>query len=481
MTAQFDGDAPNGGGEAFIENVTFEEIQIGQTASLQRTVTREDIELYAAVSGDINPAHVDEAFATDALQSDIVAHGMWTGSLVSALLATVLPGAGTVYLGQDFRFRRPISVGELVTASVTAKEKRPSHNIVQFECRCVNRDGKEVLTGTADVIAPTERQRRRRVALPRVHLVRHDRYEQLLRKAGPLPRVPTAVVHPCHTAALRAVVEAVDANLIEPVLIGPRAKIDRCAREAGIDLARFRQVSVEHSHEAVERAIAMARDGEVDALLAGSVTPEEMMPLIRDPDTGLCTGRRMSHVFVVDVPTYPRTLLITDAVLNLYPNLDEKVEICQNAIDLAHVLGIDSPKVAVLSAVETVNARIQSTLDASALCKMADRGQIKGAVLDGPLAFDNAISEEAARTKGIQSPVAGNADILLVPDVEAGSIVAKQLSYMSDADSGGIVLGARVPILLASLVDNVRTRLQSCAVAAILANKRRDPNVKIVG
>jgi len=481
MTANSQEDKRTVTGDDYIENVTFNEIQIGQTASLQRTVTREDIDLFAAVSGDINPAHVDAVFAAEAMQSDVVAHGMWTGSLVSALLATVLPGAGTVYLGQDFRFRRPVNVGEIITASVTAKEKRPARNIVQFECRCLNQDGKEVLTGTAEVIAPTDRQRRRRVTLPRVNMVRHERYEQLLQKAGPLPRVPTAVVHPCHAAALRAVVEAVDANLIEPVLIGPKPKIQRCARETGTDIGRFRLIDVEHSHEAIERSIALASEGEVDALLSGSVSPEEMMPMIRDPQTGLCTGRLMSHVFVVDVPTYPRTLLITDAVINLYPTLEEKAEICQNAIDLAHVLGIETPKVAILSAVETVNARIQSTVDASALCKMADRGQITGAVLDGPLAFDNAISEDAARTKKIKSPVAGHPDILLVPDVEAGSIVAKQLSYMSDADSGGIVLGARVPILLASLVDNVRTRLQSCAVAAILANKRRDPSVKIVG
>jgi phosphate acetyltransferase len=258
------------------------------------------------------------------------------------------------------------------------------------------------------------------------------------------------------------------------VLVGPEAKIRAVADAEQIDLSAYRIVSTEHSHGAAEKAVAMARAGEVESLMKGSLHTDEIMAAVVPSATGLRTGRRISHAFLMDVPAYPRVLIVTDAAINIYPTLDDKVDIAQNAIDLARVLGVATPRVAILSAVETINPKIQSTIDAAALCKMADRGQITGGMLDGPLAFDNAISEEAARTKKIVSPVAGKADILLVPDLEAGNMVAKQLQYLAGADSAGLVLGTRVPIVLTSRADSVRNRLASTAVMALVANARRE-------
>jgi len=462
----------NGSG-AMIENVTFEEIQIGQQASLSRRLTMSDIELFATVSGDINPAHLDEEYAADSLFHKVIGHGMWSGSLISAVLGTLLPGPGTIYLGQDLRFKRPVGLGDVITVTVIAKEKRDDKNIVVFDCIATNQDGKEVVSGAAEVIAPTKKVRRAAHELPQVQVIRHDGHELLLKKCEALAPVPTAVVHPCDESSLKGAVEAAEAGLIDPVLVGPESKIKSVADSFGLDISRFRIVDVAHSHASAETGVKLARVGECEAVMKGSLHTDELMAEVVRKETGLRTGRRLSHVFVMNVPTYPRTLLITDAAINIYPSLEDKVDIVQNAIDLAKVLGVETPRVAILSAVETVNPKIASTLEAAALCKMADRGQIKGGILDGPLAFDNAISLEAARTKGITSEVAGQADILLVPDLEAGNMLAKQLSFLANSDAAGIVLGARVPIILTSRADNVRTRLASCAVGALAAAARR--------
>jgi phosphotransacetylase len=286
--------------------------------------------------------------------------------------------------------------------------------------------------------------------------------------------VVTAVVHPCDESSLTGAIDAAKMGLIEPLLVGPQAKITQLAKMHNLDISRYQIFDTPHSHSAAAKAVELVREGKAEALMKGSLHTDELMSAVVPSATGLRTARRISHVFVLDVPTYPRLLMVTDAAVNIFPDLECKVDICQNAIDLAHILGIDSPKVAILSAVETVNPRIPSTLDAAALCKMADRGQITGGVLDGPLAFDNAISLEAARTKRIVSPVAGQADILLVPDLEAGNMMAKQLQYLAGADSAGIVLGARVPIVLTSRADSVRTRLASTAVLKLLAHSRRE-------
>jgi phosphate acetyltransferase len=262
-------------------------------------------------------------------------------------------------------------------------------------------------------------------------------------------------------------------SLINPVLVGPEDKIKAVADECGLDISPYRIVNTEHSHASADAAVALCRSGECEALMKGSLHTDEMMIAVMHKEKGLRTARRVSHVFVMDVPAYPKPLLITDAAINIYPTLKDKVDICQNAIDLAKALDIAEPRVAILSAVETVNEKIASTLEAAALCKMADRGQIKGAILDGPLAFDNAISADAAEIKGIISPVSGQADILLVPDLEAGNMLAKQLSYLAEADAAGIVLGARVPIILTSRADSAHARLASCAVAVKFAYARR--------
>jgi len=288
-------------------------------------------------------------------------------------------------------------------------------------------------------------------------------------RAAKAPPLQTAIVHPCDADSLVAAATAAKAGLIEPVLVGPAHKIHAAATAAGVDIRHMHLVSTEHSHAAAARAVELARGGEVQALMKGSVHTDEFVGAIVADGSGLRTARRISHVFVMDVPLYPRPLLITDAAVNIEPDLEAKADIVQNAINLAHVLGIRRPRVAILSAVETVTPRMRSTLDAAALCKMADRGQITGGVVDGPLAFDNAISLEAAALKHIASTVAGRADILLVPDLEAGNMLAKQLHYFASAKSAGIVLGARVPVMLTSRSDTVESRVASCAIASLLA------------
>jgi phosphotransacetylase/acyl dehydratase len=461
----------------FIENRTFDEIAIGDSAILTRSLSKSDIELFAVMSGDVNPAHLDEQYAAKTLFHHVIAHGMWSGALVSTVLGTELPGPGTIYLGQDLRFRRPVSIGDTVTVTVKAREKRLDKHIVVFDCRAVNQRSEEVVTGTAEVIAPTEKIRRARAELPDVELRHHDRYHQLIHRCKDLAPVLTAVAHPCDEPSLRAAVDAAEAQLIEPLLVGPEARIRAVAEVARLNIAPYRLVTVPHSHGAAAKAAAMASAGDVQALMKGSLHTDELMHAVLE-EAGLRTVRRVSHVYLMDVPSYPRPLLITDAAINITPSLDDKRDICQNAVDFAKVLGIATPKVAILSAVETVSDRLRSTLDAAALCKMADRGQITGALLDGPLAFDNAVNLAAAQTKQIRSAVAGQADILVVPDLEAGNMLAKQLTFLAGADAAGIVLGARVPIILTSRADSLRTRLASCAVAVLLAeDRRRTPSV----
>jgi len=299
------------------------------------------------------------------------------------------------------------------------------------------------------------------------------KYEQLMASCAALSPVSAAVVHPCDESSLTAAVEAAQAGLIQPILVAPIAKLREVAARIGLDLEPYTIVDVPHSQAAAFKAVELVREGKAEVLMKGSLHTDEFLSAIVARDSGLRTGRRLSHVFLMDVPTYHKVLMITDAAINIAPGLEDKADILQNAIDLAIVLGVAQPKVAILSAVETVTTKIPSTIEAAALCKMADRGQIRGGLLDGPLAFDNAISAEAARTKGIQSLVAGDADILLAPDLEAGNMLAKQLSFLANADSAGLVLGARVPVVLTSRADSVRARLASAAVAVRLAHARR--------
>jgi phosphate acetyltransferase len=299
------------------------------------------------------------------------------------------------------------------------------------------------------------------------------KYDQLLARCRSLEPVPTAVAHPCEETALAGAIEAGDKGLITPILVGPVAKIKEVAAKSGINLGSTQLVDAPHSHAAAAKAVELVRLGQAEILMKGSLHTDELLGAVVARETGLRTGRRISHVFVMDVPTYHKVLIVTDAAINIAPTLEDKVDICQNAIDLAISLGVDRPKVAILAAVETVTSKMPATIDAAALCKMADRKQITGGALDGPLAFDNAISKEAARIKGITSEVAGDPDILLVPDLEAGNILAKQLSFLANADSAGLVLGARVPIILTSRADSVRSRIASCGVAVLVAHARR--------
>lgn len=458
--------------ETLLRNRTFDELKIGDAASLVRIVGRDDIDLFATVSGDVNPAHLDAAFAATDLFGHIVAHGMWTAALVSAVLGTKLPGPGTIYLGQDLRFLKPVAPGDTVTARVRVKEKRPEKRIVLLDTVCSNQKGDEVLTGTATVIAPEHTIAWPRTRLPDVSLRRHDRYEAFVKDAKARPPVRAAIVHPCSPEAILAAVEAREEGLIEPLLVGPEAKIRAAAEAAKVSLDGIAIEAAAHSHAAAARAVELAVAGKVAVLVKGSLHTEELLAAVVAPDSGLRTERRISHIYAMDVPAYAKPLIITDAAVNIRPTLEHKRDICQNAVDLLHRLGMEEPRVAVLAAVETVNPKMPATLDAAALTVMAARGQIRGARVDGPLAFDNAISLDAARTKGIVSPVAGAADILLVPDLEAGNMLAKQLIYFADATAAGLVLGARVPIVLTSRSDSLAARIASAALAKLVAELR---------
>jgi phosphate acetyltransferase len=300
-----------------------------------------------------------------------------------------------------------------------------------------------------------------------------EAYQRLIAAVKELPPTPTAVAHPCDESSLTGAVNAAKLGILVPILVGPRKKILAAAAAAKLDIAPYEIVDAEHSHDSAEKAVALVREGRAEMLMKGSLHTDELLAAVVRRETGLRTARRLSHCFIMDVPNHTNVLIVTDAAINIFPTLEEKVDIVQNAIDLAHALRLERPKVAILSAMESVNPKLQSTVEAAALCKMSDRGQITGGILDGPLALDNAISPEAARIKGIGGPVAGQADILVVPDLEAGNMLAKSMSFLMDADSAGIVLGARVPIILTSRADTVQSRLASAAVAALVAHRRR--------
>lgn len=457
-------------------NLTFDELEIGQSKSVTRRVTAADTEALALVSGDVDPFVLDSS--EDHITGELHANAVGAEALISGMLCRRLPGPGTVIISQNLSFSGVILTGDKLTATVTVSAKHTDGNVIVFDCEVVN-DGERLVAGTVRVKAPTQRISYTDIAEPRAVLTRGDDLAKLLKRCEGIDRTRCAVVHPCDRESLLGPIEAYKRGLIEPVLVGPEAKIRKVAESEGVDLGSLRIVSTEHSHAAAEKAVAMARAGTVEAIMKGSLHTDELMSAIVSSTKGLRTARRVSHVFVLDVPTYPRPLFITDAAINIYPDLEVKMHIVQNAIELAHDLGIEDPKVAILSAVETITPKIPSTVDAASLCKMADRGQITGGTLDGPLAFDNAVSEEAARTKHIVSPVAGKADILVAPDLEAGNMIAKQLQYLAGADSAGILLGTRVPVVLTSRADTVRTRLASVAVMVLVAHARRSRKVQV--
>ncbi|MBF6629757.1 MAG: bifunctional enoyl-CoA hydratase/phosphate acetyltransferase [Comamonas sp.] len=457
----------------WMENVTFDELSVGLSARLVRTLTLEDIQAFAAVSGDINPAHLNAEYADASMFHGVIAHGMLGAALISALFGTRFPGPGTIYLGQELKFTKPVRIGDTLTVLATVAEKDDEKKRVQMDCLVTNQKGEVVLKGEAKLMPPTQKVRVPKVNAPQIQLFDPEaRLKDLLARAEPLEAVRCAVVHPCDEGSLSGAMDSARYGLVIPVLIGPEGRIRRVAQDHGISLDGAEIISVEHSHAAAELAAAMAARKEVEILMKGSLHTDELLKAVLSQPS-LRTGRRLSHIFRFDVPLYAKPLLITDAAINIRPSLQDKVDIIQNAIHFAQIMGVEQPKVAILSAVETVTPSIPSTIDAAALCKMSDRGQIQGGLLDGPLAFDNAISMEAVRIKGIVSEVAGQADILAVPDLESGNMVAKQLEYLAGASGSGLVLGARVPIALTSRADGPIARVASCVLAVLAAHDVR--------
>ncbi len=458
---------------ALIENRTLDELAVGDSAGITRALTQQDIELFAVMSGDVNPAHLDPAYAEGTPFHHVIAHGMWGGALISAVLGTRLPGPGTIWLDQSLHFRAPVALGDRLTVQVTVKSGDRDKGHVRLDCLCRNQGGATVIEGEAVVLAPREKVRRSAPALPSLRLHHPGaRLALLIERARALPPLPTAVVHPCDAASLTGALQAAEAGLIAPLLVGPRARIEAVAQEAGLALDGAQIIDAPHSHASAEAAVGAVRAGRAGALMKGKLHTDELLSAVLSRSAGLRTERRLSHVFTLDVPGHQRLLHITDAAINIAPDLPTLADIVQNALDLVRALGVETPRAALLSAVETVSDRLPSTLLAAAICKMHERGQITGGQIDGPLAFDNAISAAEAAAKGIASPVAGQADILVAPNLESGNMIAKQLIHLGGAEAAGVALGAQVPIMLTSRADSATARVASAALARLMAAHR---------
>ena len=455
-----------------LENRTFDELKVGDREQVSRVLTEEDVERLAEAAAALDPdAEAIGLSTTNGFQA-IATGAAWAEALVGGAVATRLPGPGAQILGHRFEVTRQPAPGDTITLTLVVKSKTEEGRRVTLEARALDARGELTMRGEVEVVAPQEKVTVGGVnGQPIEPRERGRRYRRLMEMARRLPPLRTAVAHPLDEASLRGALESHREGLIEAVLYGPEARLRAIADAHGLDLTGLEIVATEHSHASAARVVADARSGKVEALMKGALHTDELMGAVVDGASGLRTSRRISHVFAIDAPAYPRALFITDAAINIYPTLIDKRDIVQNAIDLARALGILIPRVAILSAVKTVSPDIRSTLDAAALCKMADRGQITGGVLDGPLAFDNAVSLDAARAKGIVSAVAGRADILVAPDLEAGNMLAKQLVYLADADMAGIVMGARVPIMLTSRADGTLARLGSAAISLLWSRR----------
>ena len=453
----------------YIENRLFEQLNIGDVAVLERELSERDIRVFAVLTGDFNPLHVDREFAADRRFHRVIAHGMWGAALISALIGTKLPGPGTILASQSLEFKKPIFAGDKIRVEVRVAEKFVDGGRVRLACRCLKQDGEAAIEGELEVLAPSQHYVRERGKEPSLYLaLKPDRFAALIEQARAAGAKRAGVVYPVDEPSLKGALDARDSGLIIPVLIGPRDKIENAAAEAGLDLGDAAIVEAPSPEEAAGRAVELARDGQIALLMKGALHTDELMgPIVSEP--ALRAGRRLSHIFAMDVPGYDRLLFISDGAINIRPSLKEMRDIVQNAIDLARALGNEDPKVALLSAVENVTEAVESTMTAAALCKMAERGEITGGTLDGPLAMDNAISEQAARIKGIESPVAGKADILIVPDLVSGNILAKDLDYLAGADGAGVVVGAKVPVALTSRADTPAERVASAALACLVA------------
>ncbi|HEY0212832.1 MAG TPA: bifunctional enoyl-CoA hydratase/phosphate acetyltransferase [Paenirhodobacter sp.] len=448
-------------------NRTFDELQTGETAELRRLVTPDDLYIYAASSGNFNPVHLPNGDLDGDGTPEQTAPGMFLGSLISAILGTRLPGPGTTYLRQVLDFHARACAGDEVICRVEVLEKQ-SGGVIRLKTD-IHRVGDNALlaAGEALVAAPPFKFDRDTVEVPGLIVQRHRHFDDILARARPLPAIPTAVVVPDEPNSLGGAILAAQEGIIQPILIGKAQAIRAAAAAMGADISGYEVVDVPgRDIEASMMACQLVHQGRAAAVMKGHLHTDDLLKPMLDKAAGLRIGRRFTHVFLMDVPGQPEPVMVTDAAINIAPDLATKVDICQNAIDLALSIGMD-PRVGVLSAVETVNPAIQSSIDAALLSKMADRGQIKGAPVEGPLAMDNAVDLAAARTKGLHGSVAGRANILVVPGLDAGNMLAKQLTFISHAESAGLLLGAKVPVILNSRSDSAMSRLASCAVAAL--------------
>ncbi len=444
-----------------VRNTTWDELKVGDEASVERTASAQDFYLFAHVTGNINPANLPGSEEAEAL-----APSMWIGSLISAVLGNRLPGPGTLYRVQNLTFHERVRIGDKLVAHARVVEKGEKP-LATFETRVSRADGTLVAQGVAEVEVPIATIEADARQLPELIIDEHDHFGKLVDIAAQLPPLPTAVVSPDDHNSLGGAVLSAKKGLIVPILIGERAAIEKAAEELGADISGYQLIEVDGHHAAAAKAVALVNAGEAGAIMKGNIHSDELLGQVVKRDGGLRGPRRLSHTFVLDVPTLDHLLFISDAAINIAPDLVTKVDITQNAIDLAIACGLKQPRVGVLSAVETVNVNIPSTMDAAILSKMADRGQITGGIVDGPLAMDNAMDTEAARTKGITSLVAGQADVLIVPNLEAGNMLAKELTFVGRAEAAGLVLGAKAPVMLTSRADNDRARLASAALAQL--------------
>jgi phosphotransacetylase/acyl dehydratase len=456
-----------------IRNTTWDELKVGDSADIERSCSQKDLYLFAHVSGNTNPLMLPDGSApTGTEQHRAVAPSMWVGSLVSAVLGNLLPGPGTLYLSQNLRFHARVKVGDRLTASVRCIEKK-TKPVAVFETKIVKDDGTLVSDGLAEVEAPQMTIETEPHMLPGLILDEEDHFKPLIERAKQLPALRTAIVCPDDRNSLGGAVLSAREGLIIPILIGSRQKILDTARDLSLDITAFELQDVAEPTDAARKAVAMVNEGAAQAIMKGNIHSDELLAQVVKKEGGLRGNRRISHVFVMDAPTLDHLLFISDAAINIAPDLMTKVDITQNAIDVALASGVREPLAGILSAVETVNPNIPSTLDAAILSKMAERGQIKGGIVDGPLAMDNAMDITAAHTKGIVSIVAGRANVLIVPNLESGNMLVKELTFVARAEAAGIVVGAKAPVMLTSRADNDRARLASCALALLYEYWRR--------
>ena len=451
-----------------LENQLFDELQLGATREIRRLCTQDDLLAFANISGDHNPLHLWHRDGDGDGTPEAQVPGMFLGALISAVLGNLLPGAGTVYRAQDLRFHQPAQGGDELIARVTVMAKSAADCAVTLQTE-IRRplDDALIVSGTAIVEPPRRKLSYSSQDVPGLVVQRHRHFEKLLAQAENLPPLVTAVICPHQPHALNGALLAQRHGLITPVLVGDPQAIAQTAQALGADLGGTAIVAAADDLAAARAAVGLVQQGRADALMKGHIHTDTLLRALLDKQDGLRTGARLTHVFVMDVPGLSHPLLVTDAAINIAPDLKTKVDIVQNAIDLARAIGFDQPKVGVLSAVETVNPDIPSSIDAALLSKMAERGQIRGGLVDGPLAMDNAVDLAAARTKGLAGAVAGRAEVLVVPNLDAGNMLAKQLTYISHAEGAGLVLGAKVPVILNSRADDDIARLASCAVAVL--------------